>query len=154
MRETLEIARSIAVTAHQGQLYGDGSDYIEGHVRPIAELIAKMGYGEDFQATGWLHDVIEDSDTTAQDLATEGIPLHIVSAVELLTKKPNQNSQLYLDGIAKNNLAIVAKFADSSINYANTVRRPAEIDEERFNRWTEKYAGNIAFLLPKMPAAA
>lgn len=149
MHSLLELSETIAREAHAGQLYGT-RDYVDAHVAPIAHLITKMGYSEDFQAVGWLHDVPEDSSITIYDLLERGVPDSIVTPVDLLTKK-GEAHEVYLGRIATNPLAVVGKYADSSINLASTISNAAHIDTPRFRRWINTYTANLAFLLPLLP---
>ena len=150
MSNLLTTVESIAREAHAGQLYGD-RDYIEAHVAPVVGIIARLGYGEDYQAVGWLHDVLEDNKQfTSEVLIQRDVPLRVVTATELLTKC-GEPHEVYLGKISTNNLATVAKYADSSVNLANTVMRASEIGSARFRRGIATYSGNIAYLLPKLP---
>lgn len=149
MRSYLATTEHIAQEAHAGQLYGK-RDYIEAHVRPVVGMIARMGYGEAYQAVGWLHDVFEDSNITPQAVLERGAPLRVVTAAELLDKR-GQSHQRYLGRIATEPLAIVAKFADSSLNFANTIIASDELDPARYQRRIREYAHNIAFLEPLLP---
>lgn len=150
MNNLIATVESIAREAHAGQLYDD-RDYVEAHVAPVVGTIAKLGYGEDYQAAGWLHDVLEDNKHfTSEILIQRGVPLRVVTAVELLSKC-GEPHEVYLGKIATDKLATVAKYADSSVNLANTVMRASKIDNDRFNRWMTTYSGNIAYLLPRLP---
>ena len=150
MSNLITTVESIAREAHAGQLYGD-RDYVEAHVVPVVGTIARLGYDEEYQATGWLHDVLEDNKQfTSEVLICRGVPLRVVTAAELLTKR-GEPHEVYLGKIATDELATVAKYADSSVNLANTVLRASEIDDARFRRWMTTYSGNIAYLLPRLP---
>jgi (p)ppGpp synthase/HD superfamily hydrolase len=63
--EALEVARE----AHAGQIRNGsgGMDYIE-HPRMVAATLAAHGFAESTVAAGLLHDVVEDSETTVDDL--------------------------------------------------------------------------------------
>src|SRR3990167_6717875 len=115
MSELLELSERIARDAHTGQLY-DVRDYVDAHVAKVAGMIARLGYGEEYQATGWLHDVPEDSNISIDELLQRGVPLKVTRAVELLTKRGDLHEK-YLRLIATDDLAIVAKYADSSLNF-------------------------------------
>ena len=149
MSDLLNLSESIAREAHAGQLY-DTRDYVDAHVAPVAQMIAKMGYSEDYQATGWLHDVPEDSEISTAELLTRGVPRFVVESVDLLRKKGEPHS-VYLDKIAEDPRATVGKFADSSINLANTILRASEIETPKYLKWIRTYTGNLAFLLPHLP---
>jgi (p)ppGpp synthase/HD superfamily hydrolase len=68
------IARALAkaTAAHAGQIRNGsgGLPYIE-HPRMVAATLAERGYGEPTLAAALLHDVVEDSDTTVDDLRAE-----------------------------------------------------------------------------------
>ncbi len=149
MNRLVKLSEEIAREAHTGQLY-DVRDYVDAHVAPVAGLIAVMGYGEDFQSVGWLHDVPEDSDITISELLERGIPSHITDAVELLRKKGEPHT-VYLGKIATNPLATVGKCADSSNNLANTILSANEIEPSDFKRWYKTYSDNLAYLIPLLP---
>jgi (p)ppGpp synthase/HD superfamily hydrolase len=86
-------ARTLAVQAHGDQRDRDGSFHI-AHVARVAEASP----GDDpHQRVAWLHDVIEDSDMTAADLA-DCLPAAELEAVQLLTHKDPSVS--YADYVA------------------------------------------------------
>lgn len=68
------VARALAraAEAHAGQIRNGsgGLPYIE-HPRMVAATLAERGYPDDVLAVALLHDVIEDSDTTVEDLQAE-----------------------------------------------------------------------------------
>lgn len=68
---TLERALRRAATAHQGQARrGSGVPYFE-HVVGVAIILDRLGFGEDVVIAGLLHDVVEDTDATLDDLRAE-----------------------------------------------------------------------------------
>lgn len=78
----LELALSIATEAHRGQFDKAGIDYIE---HPI--FVASQVDSEEEKAVALLHDVIEDSSVTAEELLNAGLPETVVTAVQILSKK-------------------------------------------------------------------
>jgi guanosine-3',5'-bis(diphosphate) 3'-pyrophosphohydrolase len=68
------IARALAkaTAAHAGQIRNGsgGLPYIE-HPRMVAATLAELGYPDEVLAAALLHDVVEDSDTTVEDLRAE-----------------------------------------------------------------------------------
>lgn len=68
------IARALATAsaAHAGQVRNGsgGLPYIE-HPRMVAATLAERGYADETLAAALLHDVVEDSDTTVEDLRAE-----------------------------------------------------------------------------------
>jgi (p)ppGpp synthase/HD superfamily hydrolase len=65
-------ALAVATAAHAGQVRNGsgGLPYIE-HPRMVAATLAKLGYPDPVLAAALLHDVVEDSDTTVEDLRAE-----------------------------------------------------------------------------------
>lgn len=63
-----------------------------------------------------LHDTLEDSDLTADDLIIEGFPKVIVDAVVCLTRKTDQDYMEYVHKVAKNPLATAVKLLDLADN--------------------------------------
>lgn len=150
MNNLLKRAETIARTAHGGQLYGS-RDYMEAHILPVTDIIRRLGYGEKAQATGLLHDTIEDSEITAEDLIAQDIPTDVVYAIELLSKKDGQDHASYLAKIVTNRYATVGKFADSSANFSSTMLLSPDLDPKYVRDWGIEYAGNLAFLLSHLP---
>lgn len=103
-------AERIARRAHEGQKDTvTGADYIEHVERVVARV-----QSDDAKAVAWLHDVLEDTTMPAWGLEVAGISLHVVTAVELLTRHATLPYGIYIDAIAEsgNALAIEVKLAD------------------------------------------
>ena len=107
----LELALSIATEAHKGQFDKVGIDYIE---HPI--FVASQVDSEEEKAVALLHDVIEDSSVTAEELLNAGLPETVVTAVQILSKKKGQDYQTYLKTVKSNPLARAVKLADLKHN--------------------------------------
>ena len=69
----LERAIEIATEAHRGQLDKAGNDYIGHPLRVMA-----MGHTAEEKIVGVLHDVVEDSAWTFEQLAAEGFSAEII----------------------------------------------------------------------------
>ena len=78
---TLERAIEIATDAHRGQLDKAGNDYIGHPLRVMA-----MGQTMEEKIVGVLHDVVEDSAWTFEQLAAEGFSPRIIEALRCVTK--------------------------------------------------------------------
>ena len=107
------IADAIAVEAHAGQSDKLGNDYIN-HPRSVAGRVDQEV--EAAIALALLHDVVEDSDVTPEDLAERGIPANVIAAVELLTRRRNVPDGDYYEAIAKDPVALQVKLADLADN--------------------------------------
>ena len=77
---TVEDALRIALKAHEGQKDLDGNPVI---LHPMAVAVA--GRNREEQVAGLLHDVVEDTGITFDDLLRLGVDETIVDALRLLT---------------------------------------------------------------------
>ncbi len=111
MQEYLEKAIQIALDAHRGKIDKGGSPYI---LHPLRIMLSMETIDE--QIVGILHDVIEDSIVTIDDLRTENFSENILEALELLTKKVHQSYEEYIFDIKYNQLAKKVKIADLEDN--------------------------------------
>lgn len=145
-------AAELAERWHDGQehFFGDDS-YFNMHLRPVADIARRLGYGALFVAGALLHDIGEDTAISNLELEQEGIPPAVIHAVRLLAKQDGQSHEEYLNGILTSPIAVVAKFADSSFNYSWTMLNSPHIGDEDFKNWGLEYAHNIAVLCPALP---
>jgi|JI9StandDraft_1071089.scaffolds.fasta_scaffold512268_1 (p)ppGpp synthase/HD superfamily hydrolase len=135
MQQLLEKAISIALTAHSGKLDKGGSPYI---LHPLRVMLAMETTEEKIVAL--LHDVVEDSTTTIQELREVKFSKRILSAVALLTKKENQPYQEYILAIKRNPLATKIKLADLKDNMnTNRLQKLTEADKERIKKYKAAY---------------
>lgn len=116
-------ARLIAEIAHKGQKRkGTGEDYIN-HPRRVVERLIDIGIKNKlFHATAWLHDVIEDTEVTIEDLKKKDISMDVIRALELLTKK-KQSYRKYLSELKKNEIARAVKIEDMLDNLSDRPSR-------------------------------
>ena len=89
--EQVELALQIALDAHKGQVDLDGKPAI---LHPLAVGMAGENLTE--MCVGFLHDVVEDSHYTFDDLHRMGVALKIIRALEVLT---HDKSVPYMDYI-------------------------------------------------------
>lgn len=82
-RDQVEQADTVARIAHHGQVDKAGKPYIE-HPRAVAFTL--VPFGVRLVCAGLLHDVIEDSPFTADDLIEAGVHPDVVALVVLVTK--------------------------------------------------------------------
>ena len=134
----LELALSIATEAHKGQFDKAGVDYIE---HPI--YVASQFDTEEEKAVALLHDVIEDSSFTAEELLLAGLSETVVTAVQILTKKKEKDYQTYLENVKSNSLARVVKLAD--LQHNSDLSRLSSVTDKDLER-LEKYKKAIDYL--------
>lgn len=110
----IELALKIALDAHSGTVDRNGDPCI---LHPLA--VGLMGCTDEERVTGFLHDVVEDSDWTFERLLEEGIPAGTVNALRLLTHDKEDSYDEYLRKIIEsgNPVALGVKFNDLSQNY-------------------------------------
>lgn len=114
-------ALQIAVRAHEGQKDLDGEAYI---LHPIQ--VGLMGRTDEERAAGFLHDVMEDCNYSAEMLIEEGIPEGLVNALRLLTHEKDTDYQEYVQRIidSHNPIALQVKYNDLRHNFARGKRFP------------------------------
>jgi (p)ppGpp synthase/HD superfamily hydrolase len=130
-------AQAIATIAHRGQTDKAGAPYIE-HPKRVAALLEQQNSNDIIVAAGWLHDVVEDSDITLDDLLDAGIPSACVQTVNLLTRRPDVPYDEYYRAISQNGFALRVKVADIRDN--TDIRRLAQLDPQMQTRLIAKYA--------------
>ncbi len=108
-----DVAEDFARQAHEGQLYGDGSPYIE-HLARVA------GFFEGYitlAAIAWLHDVVEDTDTSLETIRRQ-FGLVVANAVDAISRREETYS-VYLDRVEDNSQAKQVKLIDLADNLSN-----------------------------------
>lgn len=133
----VEIARAIATIAHRGQVDKAGNPYIEHPARVAARLTAQKE-SDEVIAAGWLHDVLEDTDLTREDLSAAGVGGHVISYVEGVTRENGETPEDYYEKVQRQIGAFRVKLADIADN--TDPNRLALLDDPTIARLTRKYA--------------
>lgn len=109
MTEELVLAEELAREAHAGQVDKSGRAYVH-HLERVVSLVD----GPQAQSVAWLHDVLEDTDITEDELLAEGISRDVVAAVQIVTRRAPWDYEEYIRRIilSRNPLAIAVKRAD------------------------------------------
>jgi len=107
-------ARSYAKRAHKGQLDDEGKDYFTAHLSQVYEVLRQVTRDETILCAAWLHDVIEDTETTYYDLIIE-FNQEIASLVMELTHEGSKTSGYYFPRLQTKEGTLV-KFADRLSN--------------------------------------
>ncbi|RTZ46703.1 HD domain-containing protein [Chryseobacterium arthrosphaerae] len=127
----LEKAISIAVQAHAGQTDKSGKPYILHVLR-----VMMKGKSEDEMIGGILHDLVEDTDWTFEQLKEEGFPQHIITALELVTRKDREKYSDFIQRISGNPLAVAIKLNDLDDNMnVNRLNEVTVKDAERLSKY-------------------
>jgi (p)ppGpp synthase/HD superfamily hydrolase len=124
---TLERAIEIAAAAHAGQVDRAGQPYI---LHPLRVMLALRGGDERMAAV--LHDLVEDTPWTLEQLAAEGFPAAVVEAVGLLTHQATDEASYlaYVARLAEHPIARAVKAADLRDNLDET-RLPSPTERDR-----------------------
>ena len=138
----LERALAIATLAHAGQQDKAGEPYILHPLRMMLKLES-----EEERQTALLHDVLEDTAVTLEDLQEAGFSDAVLEAVQLLTRQPEETRMEAAQRAAQNPLALRVKLADNADNL-NPKRIP-EPDEDDLVRMRE-YRRIRRFLLQEL----
>lgn len=126
----------IATEAHRGQLDKAGCDYIEHPLRVMA-----AGKSLDEKIVGVLHDVVEDTNWTFEDLAAEGFSAEVIEALRCVTKlSESEPYDKFIARVKRNPLAVVVKLNDLSDNM-DIRRLPylSDKDVKRLKRYLKAY---------------
>lgn len=133
---TLERAIEIATEAHRGQKDKAGNEYIGHPLRVMA-----MGKTTEEKIVGVLHDVIEDSAWTFEQLAAEGFSDKIIEALRCVTKlSSDEPYDKFIARIEHNPLAVAVKLNDLTDNM-DIRRLPylSDKDVKRLKKYLKAY---------------
>lgn len=130
---SLERAIAIAAQAHAGQVDKAGQPYI---LHPLRVMLRVAGESERMAAV--LHDVVEDSNVSLEDLAAEGFSGEVLAAVEALTKRPGETRLQAAHRAAAHSIARVVKLADNAENLdISRIPDPTERDFARLDEYRQ-----------------
>ena len=134
-------AAEVARSHHRWQTDKAGRPYFDAHVADVHRRLVKESTA--VQAVALLHDVLEDTSCTEDELRRD-FPVHVVDAVLALTHRPGEPLEHYYARVRSDPLARRVKLADIASNTDPT--RLAELDEPTRERLTEKYRTALAAL--------
>lgn len=150
MKRQLDIAVELAVEAHMRQMYGK-LPYI-AHLYEVDQLVIQAyadpnrshsdPYSKEagdemdmLRSIAYLHDIIEDTDTTEYDLLEAGICQEVVDAVIKMTKVKGESYSDYIVEVKSNELARKVKLCDTAANLMNSIK---EGNTKRINKYTKQ----------------
>ena len=131
-------ALKLCFSAHKEQVDKTGLPYVF-HPFHLAEQMDD----EISTVCALLHDVIEDTDMTLEDILKMGFPNEVADVLSLLTHKEDVPYMDYVKEISKNPTATKVKIADLLHN--SDMTRLNVIDEYAVKR-AEKYKNALEFL--------
>jgi (p)ppGpp synthase/HD superfamily hydrolase len=135
---TLEDAIALALEAHRGQTDKGGAPYI---LHPLRMMLRVRSPTERMVAV--LHDVVEDSDRTLEDLRRRGFPGSVVAAVDALTRRKGEGEtyEAFVRRVARHPVARRVKIADLEDNLdLSRIAAPGDEDRARMERYQRALA--------------
>ena len=130
----LETALKVAVEAHFGQRDKGGRPYIFHPLRVAAGCSGKA------KVAALLHDTVEDTSVTFEQLAELGIDGEILAAVKLLTHDKSVPYLDYVRNVRENSIAREVKLSDLRDNMDITrLGSLTDEDLERLRKYREAY---------------
>ena len=131
-----KLAMKICFEAHKNQVDKGGLPYVF-HPFHLAEQMET----EEEICTALLHDVVEDTDYTLEDLEKLGFSRKILDALALMTHDPKVPYMEYVRALRKNSIARKVKMAD--LNHNSDLKRMEISDEaarEKAEKRVQKYS--------------
>ena len=123
-KNNYENVLAFALSKHVGQKRRDGVTAYITHLIAVSEMLRQAGFDEKYVLAALLHDTLEDTDTSVDELNSL-VTEDIVEAVQLLTRKKGEDEEIYLKAILSNEIASVVKSADKVHNLWECVRNGA-----------------------------
>ena len=133
----LERAIALAVEKHAGQTDRVGAPYI---LHPLRVMFRVEG---DLDRTvAILHDVVEDTDVTFDDLRAMGFSEAVIAALDGVTRRDDETYEEFVERSAANPVSMRVKLADleDNMDLRRLVQPLREKDLERLNRYRSAYA--------------
>lgn len=131
----LEKALRLATRAHKGQIDKAGKPYI---LHPIR--VAQRCNTDTERIVALLHDVIEDTEITPNNLYSAGFSKTIVDAVLSVTRRNNESYFKFIERCSLNPIGRIVKIHDLEDNMDITrLDSLAERDVKRLNKYLKAY---------------
>lgn len=153
MSDLIQKAKDFAVLAHWGQTWAEGKPYVL-HLDSVAEVLGIYGWELPFisnnqftmlWAAAYLHDTVEDTSTTIEDIKREFGP-EVAALVWAVTNEPGKNRAerhaATYPKIANTPLALFLKLADRIANVEASVLT----DSKLLRMYQKEYPGFKAAL--------
>jgi (p)ppGpp synthase/HD superfamily hydrolase len=135
-------ARAFAEMLHAGEREPDGTPVLD-HVRRVAQMVPAEA-----RAVAWLHEALESTGVTEQELLMEDLTGDELRALRLLRRTSDARS----DGIYLAHVELIARAAGRSGRLARMVKI-ADLEDRclyprvRRDGWSPPYAGGLELLL-------
>ena len=136
----LERAIALAVRAHVGQVDKAGAPYI---LHPLRVMLRVSAHGPVIMAAAVLHDTVEDTAVTLDEIAAQVSPA-VARIVERLTRRPGEVHLEYVRRAVADPDARLVKVADVEDN--SDADRLAKLPPDQRRSLRKKYEKTLAVL--------
>ncbi len=131
----LDTALKIAVKVHFGQKDRYGKPYI----LHVLRVMSRVNTDEE-RLVAVLHDVIEDSSMTEQDIRKAGFSERVIDAVVALSRREGEHWNSYIERVKRNPLAVRVKLADLLDNMElSRIDKISDDSLQRLDRYLQAY---------------
>ena len=122
---------------HEGQLRKQGTPYFM-HPLEVSNILKTKGFDENYQIAGLFHDLLEDTDTTYEEILALTNE-KIASVVKIVTKEKGYIMSEYIDRISKDEMAKMVKLADRIHNISEAYLADKDFIDKYVNETIEWY---------------
>ena len=131
----IETALKLCIKAHAGQK-DKASECYALHPITVMMNLKHDEYAVDYLVVALLHDILEDTQLTLEDLRKYGISSTQEESLLLLTKSKNTNYFDYINALKSNDIAIAVKIYDLKHNMEITrLKTITEHDIKRIQKY-------------------
>jgi (p)ppGpp synthase/HD superfamily hydrolase len=113
----VNLAKIYALHKHSEQKYGNKP--YSYHLNQVVCCSKKINSSDSVLIVAWLHDIVEDTDVTLDDLFYLGFNKGIVNSVYCITKQKGESRSEYIKRVKSNKFATIVKCSDTFCNYWN-----------------------------------
>lgn len=119
----------LATRKHADQYDKGGQPYI---LHCLAVMQNLNTQDEELQCIALGHDIIEDTDTTYQELLEHGMSQRVINGIRCLTKVPGETKEEYKQKVKTNSDSIIVKMSD--LQHNSDIRRLKGVREKDITR--------------------
>jgi len=133
---SLKEAIALATRAHLGQIDKACSPYILHPLRVMQHMDS-----EEARMVAVLHDVVEDTSVTLEELRAMNFSQTVVAAVDSLTRRAEESYEAFIERVKLNPLARKVKLADLEDNMdLQRLQHITDGDKQRWHRYAKASA--------------
>lgn len=152
---TREQASALCHLGHANQSRRGVVNTYSAHPVAVAKLVESFGGSETAIMAAYLHDLVEDTDMTYDDLASKGVSPEVIEILRVVTRLPDEDSRTHFNRVlASDNIDVL--YVKAYDNYHNSIWTRKEMRWHREEMHTDpqgeisKYSGRYVKLLLKI----